>query len=82
MLDLLRDYINTDQEELHLWGEPELTLGSQRNMWLSHYCVVDIFGVTGREESPYTRGLVVHLVSRCEHQRRESPARPWVMNRF
>lgn len=28
MLGLLRDYMTTNQEELHTWGNPELTLGS------------------------------------------------------
>lgn len=28
MLGLLRDYMTTNQEELHMWGKPALTLGS------------------------------------------------------
>lgn len=48
-------------------------------MRLSHYHVVGIFGVTGREGSPHTRGLVVFLVSQCKRPRRKPSARPWAM---
>lgn len=38
-------------------GKTDLTQGSLRGMRLSHYRVVGIFGVTGREKSVHTWGL-------------------------
>lgn len=60
-------------------GKTDLTQGSLRGMRLSHYRVVGIFGVTGREKSVHTWGLGCVFSVPVWNPPPQSPARPWAI---